>query len=126
MDKRNDALINLVIQIDPDAKSWAYNRYCSSCGRFLYSDTKCKKCGTSATNPILIAIPLLTSATAIEKLITWAKRNSLTLLINEIGDIINRWLYSDMNVSEYRIEIIEHSISILAKIASDSVPNIGH
>jgi len=111
----NEALAIAICKRDPDADKWAYNKHCSYCGKFLYPeerDSKCKKCGVKANNAIARAIPFLTSATAIEKLIIWIKDRDGNL-INRISSIMSDWMLSPHNPESYKLKIVIECVDAL-------------
>jgi len=114
----NDALAAVVMTKDPSAGSWVYNRHCQFCGKFLYpeeSSSKCSKCNTQVTTPLLRVLPFISSATAIEKLLVWTRRYpELQQLRKDIIQIMSRWLESDLEPDRYRMEIVVRYINALS------------
>jgi len=90
-----EQLAEIIEEIDPSAREWVYNRYCRHCGRYLYSDSECNKCGSPAVDPVTRPLPFQTSATAIEKLVVWAKKmakNDVDAeIIHNIKSIVYKW-----------------------------------
>jgi hypothetical protein len=116
MDYDNETLVKAILLIDPEAH-WVNNRYCEFCAQFLYveslDDKKCKKCKTEITDPTSRALPFLTSATAIEKLILWLRKQELTDIIGLIDDIYSAWLRSSRSQESYKLEIVMTCIRML-------------
>ena len=118
MEYSSETLAEIIIKLDPTAL-WVYNRYCRSCGTFLYLDnTACKKCRKPTTDPVLRVIPFLTSATALEKLVSWIRSqcrlvSKLESLIDKIAEIYRLWLESDRGPDTYKLEIVIACINIL-------------
>lgn len=102
----NEHLAELITQIDRNTFGWVYNRHCKFCGRYLYDETKCKKCHTPTNNPILRPIPFLSSATAIEKLILWLRNSKRTEILNAVLAIISDWAKSDQDTDTYKMRIL--------------------
>ena len=102
MSYSDDQLSDIIMRYDPTADAWVYNRYCSFCARFIYpgEDNKpCKKCKYDTSKAIKRSIPFLSSATALEKLLSWFRSRSITYsdrdgINNQIIDIISEWLRS--------------------------------
>jgi len=121
MEYSSEALAEIIIKLDPTAL-WVHNRYCRSCGTFLYLDNiACKKCRKPATDPVLRVIPFLTSATALEKLVSWVRSqcrasrpvSKLESLIDKIAEIYRLWLESDRGSDTYKLEIVIACINTL-------------
>lgn len=98
----NERLASRVIAITPEDSQWVFNRYCQNCGRFLYTDDWCRKCGTEADDPIKHPIPFANSATAMEKLMLWLKRHQASiggynLMVAKLSDITLEWMADDTN-----------------------------
>lgn len=123
----DEALSELVVDIDRNATRWAYNRHCKNCGRFLYPEEveHCKKCKHAAVDHIKRAIPFLNSATAIEKLVIWIRDSLCEIdkptsdkLLSDIEAKIVDWINSSRSASTYRLEIVIACINTLSKISS--------
>ncbi len=126
----NEALSKLIARISP-REDWAYNKHCHNCGVFLYEEDKknnrCRKCkafndfgvGESCPNaPVFRALPFLTSASAIEKLLVWVrskKDDSKTFeeLHLTLTRIVVSWLKSDRDVDSYKSQIVIECVNSL-------------
>ena len=114
----NEKLAAIILKHDKSAKDWVFNFYCQSCARYLYPEDlangTCKRCKAKTENAIGHAIPFLTSATALEKLIVWVKSRAirdphLHAVLVHIQSITNNWLHPDtsLTVSEYRELVVD-------------------
>lgn len=116
MEYDNEAVSEAICKIDSEADKWVYNRYCRYCGKFIHpEDTNvCAKCKTPTTDPVKRALPFLSSATAIEKLIVWVRRDASNCKLTErIGDIFGQWVISNRSPETYRLEIVIACVNAL-------------
>lgn len=117
-------LAEMICKIDPAAVKWIYNKYCGSCAKFLYADElaqhKCKKCYTNTASMISRPIPFVSSATAMEKLISWVNNKSKkdigynTVLLAIVKEVTG-WITNGGDPVEYReriVSIVGHYLSL--------------
>lgn len=116
MEYDNEAVSEVVCRLDRDADKWVYNRYCRYCGKFIHPEdgAECPKCKTPTSNPVKRALPFLSSATAIEKLIIWVRRDGASpQLVNRISEIFDQWIKSARSPETYRLEIVIACVNAL-------------
>lgn len=112
----NEELAAIILRHDKLAREWVFNFYCSQCARYLYTEDltnkTCKKCKSSTAEAIGHAIPFITSATALEKLIAWVKdfqrgKPELARSLDIIRAEFQLWIISRSKTIEYHQAVVD-------------------